>query len=153
MPDINSTDRCHEQEDRTMSDWPTTIAERIASSPLSGQLHFSTVSSEPNKVVMAMPFRHEHTTMGDQVHGGAIAALIDTVATATAWSGVDPENPPSRGTTVNLEVNFMAAARSVDLIATGTIPRRGRSICFCHVDVHDRDANLIAQGRAVYKIG
>ena len=126
-----------------MSEWPTMIAQRIASSPLAGQLELEAVSADPDKVVMSMPFRHEHTTMGDQVHGGAIAALIDTVATAAAWAGVDPENPPSRGTTVNLEVSYMAAARSVALIATGTIPKRGRSICFCHVDVHDPEGNLV----------
>ena len=136
-----------------MNEWPKIIGERIAASPLSSQLSFSTISAEPDKVVMSMPFRHEHTTMADQVHGGAIAALIDTVATAAAWSGVDPNNPPSRGTTVNLEVSYMAAARAVDLIATGTVPKRGSSICFCHVDVHDPDGKLIAQGRAVYKIG
>ena len=136
-----------------MSEWPRMVAERIAGNPLGGHLHFELESADASQVVIRMPFRSEHTTFADQVHGGAIAALIDAAATAAAWVGVDPGNPPSRGTTVNLEVSYMAPALSTDLLATATIPRRGRSICFCQVDVHDTEGNLISQGRAVYKIG
>ena len=91
--------------------------------------------------------------MGDQVHGGAISALIDAAATAVAWTGTDPAKPPSFGTTVTLEVRFMAPARGSDLIATASVPRRGGSLCFTHVDVHDRDGTLVAQGDSVYKLG
>ena len=102
------------------------FASHIASNPLGGLLGMKLVSAEPGTVALEMPFRHELTTLGDQVHGGAISALIDSAATAVAWSGVDPENTPSRGTTVNLEVNFMAPAKSTRLVATATVPRRGQ---------------------------
>ena len=136
-----------------MSELANMFATRIAGNPLGSLLGFELVEADPDHVVLRMSFRHENTTMGDQVHGGAISALIDSAATAVAWAGVDPENTPSRGTTINLEVNFMAPARATDLIATATAPRRGRSICFCHVDVHDGEGNLVANGRAVYKLG
>ena len=129
------------------------IALRILSSPLSRALKMELVDAQREAVVTRMPFRMENTTVGDQIHGGAISAFIDTTATAAAWVGLDPGELPSFGTTVNLEVAFMAPARSQDLRATGTVPRRGRSICFCHVDVHDTNGELVAQGRAVYKLG
>lgn len=132
---------------------PQQVAGRIALSPLGRHLGFAPGEAERDRVVLRLPFREELTTVGDQVHGGAIASLIDAAATAVAWSGVDPENPPSRGTTVNLEVSFLSAARAQELIATATVARRGRSICFCNVDVHGADGSLLAQGRAVYKLG
>lgn len=136
-----------------MSEWAQQVGHRITASPLVKTLGMVLVEAEPNRVLIKLPFRQENTTVGDQVHGGAIASLIDTVATAVAWSGADPESPPSRGTTVNLEVAFMTPALATDLVATGTVPRRGRSLCFCHVDVQDENGQLISQGRAVYKLG
>ena len=129
------------------------IALRILGSPMTSQLGIALVDAQRESVTARMPFRKENTTVADQVHGGAISAFIDATATAAAWVGLDPGSLPSYGTTVNLEVAFMAPARSQDLIATGTVPRRGSSIAFCQVDVHDTNGELVAQGRAVYKLG
>ena len=129
------------------------IALRILRSPLSQKLGIELVEAHREAVVTRMAFRQDNTTVADQVHGGAIGVLIDTTATAAAWVGLDPEKLPAFGTTVNLEVAFMAPARSQDLRATGTVARRGSSIAFCNVDVHDSDDQLVAQGRAVYKLG
>ncbi|MEM1246572.1 MAG: PaaI family thioesterase [Acidobacteriota bacterium] len=129
------------------------IALRILTSPFSRQLGIELVDAQREHVVTRMAFRQENTTVADQVHGGAISALIDVTATAAAWVGLDPDKLPSFGTTVNLEVAFMAPAKSQDLRATGTVARRGSSLAFCNVDVHDSDDQLVAQGRAVYKLG
>ena len=137
----------------TPEDWVQATAERILGNPLGSHLGMSVIEAAPERVVAGLPFRRHNTTMGDQVHGGAISALIDAAATAVAWSGVDSESPPSFGTTVTLEVRFMAPARGCDLVATATVPRRGRSICFSHVEVKDPEGNLVAQGDSVYKLG
>jgi uncharacterized protein (TIGR00369 family) len=129
------------------------IIRRISLSPLARLLGFELVEWAPERVVIRMPYRDDVTTAGDLVHGGAISALADTVATAVAWSGVDPASPPQRGTTVSLAVDFMAGARGRDLLAEGTVARRGRSICFCNVAVRNSDGEQVAQARAVYKLG
>jgi len=129
------------------------IAERIFSNPLGRHLGMTTIDASPDRVVAGLTWSEHNTTAGDQVHGGAISALIDAAATAVAWSGADPEKPPTFGTTVTLEVRFLAPARGCDLRATATVPRRGRTICFSHVDVHDEDGTLVAQGDSVYKLG
>jgi uncharacterized protein (TIGR00369 family) len=111
------------------------------------------VSSEPDRVRMRLPFRDELTTLGDTVHGGAIAALADSAATAAAWSGVDPDNMPSRGTTISLDVRYVKGARGSDLLADATVTRRGRTICFLAVALYDGADDLVADARAVYKLG
>ena len=134
-------------------DWALATAERVLGNPLGSHLGMTVIEAAPDRVVAGLIFSEHNTTAGDQVHGGAISSLIDAAATAVAWSGVDPDSPPSFGTTVTLEVRFLAAARGCDLVATATVPRRGRSICFCHVEVTDPDGNRVAQGDCVYKLG
>jgi uncharacterized protein (TIGR00369 family) len=107
---------------------------------------------EPDHVRLSMPFREQLVTVGDVVHGGAISALIDTAATMSAWSGLESlEN--ARGTTVSLTVSFVAAARAQDLVADARIVRRGKTICFCEVDVTDGADTTVAKGLVTYKLG
>jgi uncharacterized protein (TIGR00369 family) len=120
--------------------------------PHSKALGITIAEIEPDRCVMEMPFKPELVTVGDVVHGGAISALIDMAATVSAWA-VDevPESPA--GSTVSLTVNFVSAARGVDLRAEGRVVRRGRQICSCEVHVRDPGGKLIAHGIATYKLG
>src|SRR5215216_5540571 len=112
----------------------------IPTSPLVGLLGIELVRLEPDRARLRLPFRPELATMGDVVHGGAIAALLDTAAMAAAWA--DDEVPEAlAGATVSMNVDFVSAARSADLVATATAVRRGRSLCFCEVTVTDPDTN------------
>jgi len=100
---------------------------------------------------MRLPFRSEVRTSGVVVHGGAIATLIDTAAVAAVWSAVDPQ--ATRGATASMTVNYLAAARSVDLIAEARIIRRGHSVVFVDVDVFSPTGERIAKGVVTYKVG
>src|SRR5881296_3202225 len=94
----------------------------IARSPFATHLGMRLVDLEPDLSTVAMPFKESLVTVGDIVHGGAISALLDTTATAAAWAM--PELPEQvRGTTVAITVNFLAAARGQDLVATGRVVR------------------------------
>ena len=92
------------------------------------------------------------TTVGDIVHGGAISALIDTAATAAAWSGADLAANP-RGTTIALSVNFIAAARGQDITAEARVIQRGRTITVCEVSVDGSDGKRVANALITYKLG
>ena len=123
----------------------------LAISPFVGHLGMELVGLEPDRATLRLPFREALVTVGDVVHGGAISALVDTTAMATAWSTAEaPAN--LRGTTVALSVDFVTAARAQDLTAVGRVIRRGRSLVFCEVEV--RDANqIVAVGLVTYKLG
>lgn len=124
----------------------------ISGAPFASQLGISLKQAEPDHAVLEMPFKESLVTIADIVHGGAISSLIDTAATAAAWSVTElPENP--RGTTVALTVNFVAAARGVDLTAEARVIRRGRSLCYCDVEVKTPDDTLVAKGLITYKMG
>jgi len=101
---------------------------------------------------LRMPFDAERTTYGDVVHGGAIAALVDTAAMVTAWAGA-PLPEQMRGATVSLSLEYVDSARAEALLAAGRVIRRGRSLCFCEIDVTGEDGRTVAKALATYKIG
>ena len=99
----------------------------IVRSPYGGLLGLKLVEAGPDRVVVRMPYREEVTTVGDTVHGGAIASLVDAAATASFWASGAIE-PGARGTTIGFSVNFVSAGRGQDLVATARVRRRGREI-------------------------
>jgi uncharacterized protein (TIGR00369 family) len=128
------------------------LAAYIEHSPFAAHLGLRTEAIEPDHVRLALPFQERLVTVGDVVHGGAISSLVDTAATVAAWSGLESvEN--ARGTTISLTVTFVAAARGRDLVADARVVRRGKTICFCEVDVEDGEGATVAQGLVTYKLG
>lgn len=127
------------------------IVQGIVGSPLGRELEFRLEEARPDRVRVAMPFAKRRTTVGDTVHGGAIAALLDTAATAAAWSGV--EDPARhRGTTIGFSVNYLDAANGEDLVAEARVIRRGGSITVLGVSVFAPGERRVAEGLVTYKL-
>jgi uncharacterized protein (TIGR00369 family) len=124
----------------------------VRHSPFAAHLGLRPDLIEPGHVRLALPFREQLTTVGDVVHGGAISSLVDTAATVAAWSGLESLDN-ARGTTVSLTFTLVAAARGRDVVADAHVVRRGRTICFCEVEVQDGDGTTVAQGLVTYKLG
>ncbi len=76
---------------------------------------------------MRMPFRSELRQGGGIVHGGALAALLDSVL-VPAIGGVLP--PGSSFATVDLHVQYLRPAVDDDVVAEGWVVQRGRRTVF-----------------------
>ncbi len=122
----------------------------IVGSPLGRLLGFEIEQVEPDRVRVRLPFRPEVTTIGDLVHGGAISALVDTAATAAAWTGAEPTE--ARGTTIGFSLNFLNGARGETIAAEARVIQRGRSIVICEVDVGSASGQAIARALVTYKL-
>ena len=123
----------------------------LPTSPFAASAGIEIASLEPDDAVLRMPFREGNATMGDLVHGGAIATLIDTAAMCASWSTDEVPDTP-RGTTITLNVSFVAGARGADLEAHARVAKRGGTICHCEVDVTAAGA-VVAKGLVTYKLG
>ena len=121
-------------------------------SPHTAALGISIELIEDDRAVLVMPFKPELATIGDLIHGGAIATLIDTAAMVAAWA-TDEVPESAAGTTASLTVNFARGARGADLRAEARALRRGRQLCYIEVHATDPDGNLVAHGIATYKLG
>ncbi len=138
-----------------LSHMPTrreTIAAFIPASPLVRHLGIAVHALEADRALLALPYRSELATIGDVVHGGAIASLIDTAGMAAAWADDAPAEQLA-GATVSMTVDYVAPARGSDLLATATVARRGRSLCFVDVRVTEPGDRLVAKGSLVYRFG
>lgn len=127
------------------------VEKAIVASPYCRLLGVVLESCAPDRVAVRLPYRAELTTLGDTVHGGAIAGLVDTAATAAFWakSGL---GAGARGTTIGFSLSFLSAGRGVDLVAEATVRRRGREICNGEVVVRDPKGAEVAQAIVTYKL-
>ena len=121
-------------------------------SPFARVLKLELDEIEADRAQLSLPFDESVATFADVVHGGAVAALIDTAATAAAWSVAEISDSP-RGATVSMTVDYLRAARGKRLTADARVTRRGSSLCFCDVSVSDADGELVAKGLVTYKVG
>jgi uncharacterized protein (TIGR00369 family) len=129
----------------------TVLRDAIAASPLARLIGIVGESIEDDCVRLRLPFRSEVTTIGDLVHGGAIAALVDAAATGAAWSRADLARGP-RGTTIGLTVNYLNGARASEVVATARVVQRGKSIVVCDVEVTDAGGGSVARALVTYKL-
>jgi uncharacterized protein (TIGR00369 family) len=128
------------------------IAQFFPHSPLVAHLGMRLESIGTDEAFLVLPFRPELATLGDTVHGGAIASLIDTAGMAATWAD-DFEPESMTGATVTLNVNYLAAANGQDLAAHAVVTRRGRSMVFSEVRVTEPDGRLVATGSIVQRLG
>jgi uncharacterized protein (TIGR00369 family) len=130
----------------------TLVTGWLGASPFSSRAGIKLEAIEPGHAELYLPFDQAVTTIGDVVHGGAIATLIDCAATAASWAGATlPDNP--RGATVSMSVNYVGAATGSSLTARATVVRRGRNLTFCNVEVAGGGGDIVATAIVTYKIG
>jgi uncharacterized protein (TIGR00369 family) len=128
------------------------MAQFIPQSPFVAKLGILAEVLDGDEVRLRMPWDPTNVTLGDMVHGGAIAALADVTVMAAAWAGIEAA-PSLRGVTVSMTMQFLAPARATDLIGVGRVLRQGRSLVNCDVDVVTPDGELVAKAIATYKVG
>src|SRR3954447_6676383 len=128
------------------------MAQFIPQSPFVAKLGVVIDKLDDDEVRLRLPWDPTNTTVGDMVHGGAIATLADLTVMAAAWCGAQvPDN--MRGVTVSVALDYMAPARATELIGVGRVLRRGRSLVNCEAEILDPSGTLVAKALATYKVG
>ncbi len=128
------------------------IAQFLPQSAFVAKLGIVADQLDDHEVRLRLPWDPSNVTLGDMVHGGAIATLADVTVMAAAWCG--GEAPPElRGVTVSMALDFMAPARATDVIGVGRVLRRGRSLVNCEAELVDAQGRLVAKALATYKVG
>lgn len=127
------------------------IRNRIVRGPFGIHMDFIVEELAQDHCVLRLPNREEIGNAGGIVHGGATAALVDTVAVAAAWA-TDRAEPKSHGATVGFTINYLAPGLDSDLIATANVVHRGGSLSILDVIVRDEEERNIAKAQVTYKI-
>lgn len=119
----------------------------LIGSPVARTLGIRFDAMEIDHVELLLPFSMNHITVGDMVHGGVIATLIDVAGAAAAFSDVDLEVVKG-GATGSLSIQYLAPAKSATLRAVSDVVRRGKRQVVTEISVfaeaHD-EAVLVAK--------
>lgn len=101
---------------------------------------------EPGSTALALEARPELCNHYGQMHGGAIATMLD-VAMASAARSLHPQGV----VTVALTMQFLRPGTGA-LSAQGRVRQSGRSLVFCEADVLDEQGRTVATGTGTFKL-
>ena len=127
-----------------------TIQSYLDNSPFIHSCGMRVVAADPEQesLTISMPFQAQFERGKDtgQIHGGPIAALIDTAGcfglVMLLGSGVP---------TVNFHTDYLRpAVNRTSLRAVAQVRRVGRTVGVVDVDVYDDDGRLVAVGRGTF---
>lgn len=120
--------------------------------PFNAWLGMTVVALEPGRASLRVPFRPE--LVGDPLrpalHGGVLSALADTAGGLAAFAMLD--NPlVDRVSTLDLLVDYLAAARLEDLVCDAQVVRMGNKVAHCRMVVRQGE-HVPCEARAVYNV-
>ena len=128
------------------------IEQLLIHSPLGDRLGLTLVALAPDHVVLGLPFQPGNVTVGDMVHGGAIASLIDVAGMSAAISNAPPESQ-NRAATASLVVNYLGPAKGVEIRAEAQVLKRGKALVVSRITVRDLAGILVADGTVTSRLG
>ncbi len=129
----------------TMTDDHAQLAARFEATPYHAALGIRVEEVARDRARIRVPYKDENSNPGRALHGGVAASTIDICGTLAAWTGFIPR-PGLEVGTLDLSVNYLAAAIGEDIIATGAVLRRGKEIVYVDVDVQNAAQKPIAKG-------
>ena len=104
----------------------------------------------PDKVVATMPVDDRTRQPFGLLHGGASAALAETVASIGAFMNVDKDTQAAVG--VELNANHLRAKTEGIVTATATPLHRGRTIHVWEIRIEDEESRLVCVSRCTLAI-
>jgi len=96
--------------------------------------------------VVQMPVMDFQFNPQGSLHGGVIATILDISMGHLLNRHVGP------GATLDMNVQYLKAARSGKVTAIGSFIRKGRQICFLRAELKDEDGALIASATSTWKV-
>jgi uncharacterized protein (TIGR00369 family) len=123
------------------------VQEMITRAPYHQWLGIKVLAVHDDGIELKATWREEWVVNPERryTHGGVLAALIDLAAD---WAMV---KRTGRGVpTVDLRVDYHAAAMPGDLIARGRIVKWGNQFSVAEAQVFDEGGKLLASGRGTY---
>ncbi|MEE8332535.1 MAG: PaaI family thioesterase [Alphaproteobacteria bacterium] len=106
---------------------------------------------EDGHAVVGLNIRDDMRNMRDVVQGGVIASLID-MAMGNAAGGGDYDTRIRPVVTLELKVNYLAAATGPRLTAKADVIRMGARTMVLRCDVFDQKGDICATGLGTFMI-
>jgi uncharacterized protein (TIGR00369 family) len=121
------------------------ISKRVASSPFHSSMGIAVDAVREGAVVLRLEAGPAHSNLHGTVHGGVLATLADTAAGLAVRA--EMTDPGGAHASVNLDVQYLAAATAGTLVATGRVVKLGRRLAFAEADVTDEAGTVLARAQ------
>jgi uncharacterized protein (TIGR00369 family) len=126
------------------------LKRRFQAAPYNAGLGVQVESVDADAARVRVPYKDENANPGRALHGGVAASTIGICGALAAQSGFDDISDLDTGT-LDLSVNYLAAAIGEDILATAEVLRRGKEIVYSDVDVRNEAGKRIARGLVTYR--
>lgn len=126
---------------------PERVQELVTRGPFHRWLGLKVVAVHDDGIELTATWREEWVVNPDRgyTHGGVLAAIVDLAAD---WAMV---KKLGRGVpTIDLRVDYHAAAMPGDLTARGKVVRLGGQFSTAEAHIYDSNGKLVASGRGTY---
>lgn len=108
-------------------------------------LEIKIVARGNNWLAAEMPVKDKHKQPFGIVHGGATAALAETVASIAGWLCIDASSHATVG--LELNINHLKAVRQGVLTARATAIHIGRLTQVWQIDIHNQNFKQVSTAR------
>lgn len=95
-----------------------------------------------------LPYRNQYGNSRGEVHGGAVAALVDAAMSQAVRSTVEDGAAVA---TISMTLNYLAPAHG-ELACAGAVVRAGRSVAFAEAEVVDGRGKAVCRASATYRV-
>lgn len=85
------------------------------------------------------------------LHGGIIAAMLDTACGVAIRARADAKIHPGQAT-LELKTSFLRPGQPGQFVAHGMVRRLGKSIAFAEAELFDADNEMVARASATFKM-
>jgi 1,4-dihydroxy-2-naphthoyl-CoA hydrolase len=104
------------------------------------------LTTEKDLLIAKMPVDHRTQQIEGILHGGASAALIETLASVGSYLNINPETQFAVGTELN--VSHLSSAKEGWVTGTAKPFRVGKNVHVWNIELHSEDSKkLISVGR------
>jgi acyl-CoA thioesterase len=125
------------------------LAQRLKKTNVLRFLGFKLVRAEPRRVTLRFRVRPHHLQVHQVVHGGVMAALVDTAGGLATYMSVPPG---TRVATVEMKLNFLEAIEKGTVTADARVLRCGRHFSVVDCDVRDSVGRLAGKALMTFAI-
>jgi len=119
----------------------------FAKAPMKKTFNMEFSYDKNNQAVFVMPFDIKFCHALGSVHGGVLSTLLDNAGWFTAQPYYE-----TWINTIDLKVQMLGPTSNSSLTSTANIIKKGRSIAFTSMELHDEDHKLIATATATFAV-
>ncbi len=125
------------------------LRKKFEKTPFAQTLGIRILQLRPGYAELGLAYQKRITQPYGFMHGGAIAALADTVAATAIHTLMEPED---KMVSIEMKVNYLAPVTKGRIVAYAKVIHKGRKTAVTDVEIKNSDGELCAKSIVTYML-